>query len=95
MKTMRRNRLTSKPNIGFTASVMSAVPMKSQRMLSRPPLHAEGVTGRTQHLARREDAEEVERRREQRRHLAGADVEEALQNGRHAVPLNRRLRATF
>ena len=36
MKWMRRNRLTRKPNAGFTASVMTAVPTKSQRTASKP-----------------------------------------------------------
>jgi hypothetical protein len=37
MNTIRRNLLTSHPNIGFTARVTTAVPMKSHRMASSPP----------------------------------------------------------
>ena len=37
MKVIRRNRLTSQPNSGLTASVTSAVPMNSQRIASSPP----------------------------------------------------------
>ena len=37
MNTIRRKRLTSHPNIGLTASVTTAVPMKSHRIESSPP----------------------------------------------------------
>ena len=78
MKTMRRKRLTSQPNIGLTASVTRAVPMKSQRIASSPPrMPMASRAGRITPM-RGEDAAEVERRHEQRRDLVAPHVEKAL-----------------
>jgi hypothetical protein len=52
MNTIRRNLLTSHPNIGFTASVTTAVPMKSQRIGVEPAAHADGVARRPHHADR-------------------------------------------
>ena len=78
MKTSRRKRLTSQPNIGLTASVTTAVPMNSQRIASRPlRMPIASRAGRSTISAVR-TTEEVERRHQERRHFFAADVEEAL-----------------
>jgi hypothetical protein len=80
MKTMRRNRLTSQPNAGFTASVTSAVPMNSQRMAASHPYR---IARRAHDHEGRKNEKEVEGGRHERRHLVSADVEESVKDCVH------------
>jgi hypothetical protein len=85
MKVMRRNRRRGQPNTGFDHE------RHDERAHEQPAdgldaaLHADGLAGGPEQCQRGEDAEEVQRRREDRHDLFAAYVRETLEYGFHSA----------